>query len=262
MARPRQYTTNAERQAAYRLRRAQRRQAPQAYTQIGDCTLYCGDATTLIDTISADALVADPPYGVDLGYANNQAHDRSHLHKGRYGAYRDTYEAFSTAVVAILNRAIDGTRCGAVFTGPHIHEQRKPVAIGGIWHPSAVGRTPWGSKNFLPILFYGLPPAPGQHRPLVMQSMAQAETNAHPCPKPLSWMRWLVQLATTPGETVLDPFMGSGTTGVACVEMGRKFIGIEQDPAYFELACQRIRASATQGQLFIPATKAHQETLF
>ena len=54
-------------------------------------------------------------------------------------------------------------------------------------------------------------------------------------------MTWLIQLTTIPGETVLDPFMGSGTTGVACVRTGRKFIGIEKDSTYFAIAERRIR---------------------
>jgi DNA modification methylase len=57
---------------------------------------------------------------------------------------------------------------------------------------------------------------------------------------------------TEPGETVLDPFMGSGTTGVACAKLGCKFIGIEQRADYFELACQRIEDAYRQGQLFRP----------
>jgi hypothetical protein len=162
-----------------------------------------------------------------LGYANNQTQDRSHLHKQGYTSYRDTYESFCDTIVPILNRALDRVQCGAVFTGPHIHEQRKPTAMGAIRHLSAVGRTTWGSHNLLPVLFYGTPPNAGRHRPLVKESTATAEPSLHPCPKPLEWMLWLVQLASRPGETLLDPFMGSGTTGVACVELGRKFIGIE-----------------------------------
>jgi hypothetical protein len=210
----------------------------------------------------ADVLVCDPPYGLELGVANNPTQDRWHLHKAGYTSYADTYAEFCTQIVPILNRALDRVRCAAVFTGPHTHEQRKPVATGGIWHPSAVGRTPWGSKNFLPVLFYGNPPAPGQHRPLVLRSTAQAEPSLHPCPKPLEWMTWLVGLASREGETVLDPFMGSGTTGVACVELGRRFIGIEQDQTYFQLACERIEAAVRQGQLFAPTPRATQGQLF
>src|SRR5262245_39149089 len=261
MPRPRQYANNAARQLAYRQREDAKLldQVPQK--QIGDCTLYCGDARDLVRRLTADALITDPPYGLDLGVANNQTRDRSHLHKAGYASYDDTYAAFCRTIVPILNQALDRVQCAAVFTGPHMHEQRKPVATGAIFSPAAVGRTPVGTKNKLDILYYGTFPAAGQHRRTSIESNARAEPSVHPCPKPLAWMTWLVDLASRPGETILDPFMGSGTTGVACVELGRRFIGIERDPDYFALACQRIEAAVAQGQLFPPAVKVQQAAL-
>lgn len=70
----------------------------------------------------------------------------------------------------------------------------------------------------------------------------------HPYQKPLAVMNWLVAKVRGDG-VVLDPFMGSGTTGVACVTQGRRFIGVERDPAYYELACQRIEDALRQGRL-------------
>ena len=64
-------------------------------------------------------------------------------------------------------------------------------------------------------------------------------------------MSELVGLFSTPGETILDPFMGSGTTGVACVKLGRKFIGIEIDPTYFDIACKRIADAYKQPDMFV-----------
>ena len=79
----------------------------------------------------------------------------------------------------------------------------------------------------------------------------------------MGWMRWLVALTTRPGETVLDPFMGSGTTGVAAVEQGRRFIGIERERRYFDIACERIARAQAQGQLLPPepAAVAVQQSL-
>jgi len=68
-----------------------------------------------------------------------------------------------------------------------------------------------------------------------------SEAGQHPTQKPLALMDWLVRTYTNAGDTVLDPFMGSGTTGVACVNTGRQFIGIERDREYFDIAVQRIR---------------------
>jgi DNA modification methylase len=77
--------------------------------------------------------------------------------------------------------------------------------------------------------------------------------NSHPCVKPLALMRWLVKLACPAGGTVLDPFMGSGTTGVACVQTGRRFVGIELDPGYFAIAEKRIAAARDAHPLFAEA---------
>jgi site-specific DNA-methyltransferase (adenine-specific)/modification methylase len=71
-------------------------------------------------------------------------------------------------------------------------------------------------------------------------------------------MNWLVDRGSLPEETILDPFMGSGTTGVACFQRGRSFIGIEREPKYFEIACRRIEDAQRQESLFEPAPKAEQ----
>jgi site-specific DNA-methyltransferase (adenine-specific) len=82
----------------------------------------------------------------------------------------------------------------------------------------------------------------------------------HPTQKPLKVMVFSVE--KTKGETILDPFMGSGTTGVAAIQLGRKFIGIEREPKYFDIACKRIEQAVAQGQLFAPEPmKQVQETL-
>jgi hypothetical protein len=131
-----------------------------------------------------------------------------------------------------------------VFTGPHIHEQRKPDAVGGVYCPAATGRHCWGFKSFLPVLFYGK--APDLHLGSKATAITSTEVveravvGTHPVPKPVGWMLWLVELATRYGETVCDPFMGSGTTGVACVDSGRNFVGIELDPVYFDRSRRRI----------------------
>lgn len=74
--------------------------------------------------------------------------------------------------------------------------------------------------------------------------------NEHPTQKPVALMNALVHLFSSPGDVVLDPFMGSGTTGVSCLGLGRRFIGIERDRRYFDLACERIAAAQAQGDLF------------
>ena len=80
-------------------------------------------------------------------------------------------------------------------------------------------------------------------------SPASEKTN-HPSAKPTKLMRWLLERNTKQGTTILDPFMGSGTTGVACVQTGRNFIGMEIDPGYFAIAKRRIEIAQMQPNLF------------
>jgi len=75
-------------------------------------------------------------------------------------------------------------------------------------------------------------------------------------------MRWAVDLASHEAETILDPFMGSGTTGVACVRLGRKFIGIEIDPGYFKIAVKRIEQAFADQALFVPPPVETQAEMF
>lgn len=91
---------------------------------------------------------------------------------------------------------------------------------------------------------------------------AQRDNNSpkeHMTQKPLALMRELVDLFTNPTETVLDPFMGSGTTGVACLQLGRKFIGIEREPKYFDIACRRIEDAQRQQPLIPHETPQPQQ---
>ena len=84
----------------------------------------------------------------------------------------------------------------------------------------------------------------------------------HPTQKPLPLMKELVSLFSNYGDLVLDPFMGSGTTAVACVNFGRRFIGIELDEKYFDIACKRIRDAYAQPDMFVPQyEKPEQQTL-
>ena len=79
---------------------------------------------------------------------------------------------------------------------------------------------------------------------------SKREEKQHPTQKPLELMRWCIEKYTNSGDAVLDPFMGSGTTGVACMQLGRKFIGCELDPDYFAIAEKRIKAAASQEIMF------------
>lgn len=212
---------------------------------IGGATLYRGDCLEIMPTLHrVDAIVTDPPYGVDFkgkatkwtmptgGYIGGDSEDIG----PRVIAWAIENDVFERAVVT------PGTRL--------LHDYPKPYDIGFIYTPSGSGRGRWGFVVGHPILYYGKALTNGTRSPNGFESFALSDKNGHPCPKPVVWMDWLVNKATLQGQTVLDPFMGSGTTGIACANLGRKFIGIELEQKYFDIACERIYECQKQERLF------------
>lgn len=235
---------------------------------IGACELYLGDALAICNAVipidTCDALISDPPYGLELGVTNDKRGGRHGLAKESYVSYEDTQDNFRARIVPIIRTALILTWRGAVFCNHNLHELPKPDAIGGVYLPSAQGRHCWGFNSLSPIAYYGTAPDLNKgSRPSAIWSTESAEANGHPCPKPIGWMMWLVAHASADGETVIDPFMGSGTTGVACVRLGRRFIGIEIEPSYFDIACTRIEDAVSRPDLFVqqPAPKPEQLSL-
>lgn len=221
---------------------------------IGDCTLYLGDCRDILPAIEADALICDPPYGLGLGKHGGSNDERPrHLAKKGYAAYDDTPENYKLIVAPAIRDALAKTKRGMVFASPPMAwELPVPTAMGGVHLPSGVGRTPWGFAGVAHCLLYGRAPDLNKgHRPTVISSTERAPQEVdHPTVKPLKWMMWAVALGSRVGETVLDPFMGSGTTGVACVNLGRRFIGIELHEPYFDIARRRIEEAHSQPRLF------------
>jgi hypothetical protein len=218
-------------------------------------TLYLGDCREILPTLGkVDAVVTDPPYGVGLGIETDPRSNGHGLGKSRYANSSDTFDEFLSSVVPVIEYAVSIASRAAIFGGHNIVHFPKPAAVGGVYLPSGCGRNPWGFSCFSPVWFYGCAPDLNKGaKPTALYSTENAEPSEHPCPKPIGWMKWLVGLASRPAETILDPFMGSGTTGVAAVNLGRKFIGIEIEPKYFDIACKRIQAALDAPDLFIEA---------
>jgi hypothetical protein len=120
-----------------------------------------------------------------------------------------------------------------------------------------------GFCEFEPMLVYGKPENRVYHDFCYMPSIANIFKGQidHPCPKPEALMEWIVREFTKPGDLILDPFAGSGTTGVAAVRLGRRFIGWERDPKYHAVATRRLESTREQLNLLAPRTKPKQETL-
>ena len=217
---------------------------------IGDCRLLLGDCRDILPTLGkVDAVVTDPPYGVALDY--NSTDDTPEFVKSIAVPAIEVCRTISSRVVLT-----PGVR--NLFAYPW------PDHTGAIYYPAGAGCNRWGFSCWQPILYYGKDPFGGQgSRPDSFHATDSAEKNGHPCPKPIGQMQKIVQRATLIGELVLDCFMGSGTTGVACVKLGRKFIGIEIDEGYFNIACERIRKAYAQPDMFIapPIEKPKQEAM-
>jgi site-specific DNA-methyltransferase (adenine-specific)/modification methylase len=211
-------------------------------------TLYLGDCREILPTLGkVDAVVTDPPYGIGFAAQPTKWQRRA----GQQA------EAWDDQAIADFPSLID--------RAPH--------------------KLVWGGN------YYALPPSRGWlvwHKPDAPPSMASLElcwtnlnrnarhisvsigaTNAervgHPTQKPLAVMQWCIEQIPPPATLILDPFMGSGTTGVAAVNLGRKFIGIEIEPKYFDIACRRISEALKQPDIFIDKPKpipSKQEVLF
>ena len=212
-------------------------------------TLYQGDCLDVMRDLPSggvDAVVTDPPHGIDGG-RGGQARERG---KGKYSptSWIDNEDYIADVVVPVIRECIRIARRVVVTPGVRcLHLYPRASDIGCFWTPAATGCGTWGFSTFHPILYYGKDHRAGRGAlPNGKQVTERAEQNAHPCPKPLGAWTWLVDKASIEGETVLDPFMGSGTTGVACVQTGRSFIGIEIDPGYFAIAQRRIAEAQQQ----------------
>ena len=240
---------------------------------IGACELYLGDCREVLPTLGkVDAVVTDPPYGIGLekktsDYRGSKFFDHGESLRASK-LYHDDAEHVRLLVQTVLPVALARAERGLVFSGPAmLWAYPEPASVGSVFTLAGAGRTAWGFQCTHPVLFYGKDPylqdGKGGRPNSFKDDQPNTEKIDHPCPKPLSWMKWAVARASRVDETILDPFMGSGTTGVACVKLGRRFIGIEIEPNYFDIACKRIEAATRQPDLFVeqPRPRSVQETL-
>ena len=223
--------------------------------------LFLGDCLEVLPTLAAgsvDAVVTDPPYGVGLVTKTSDYRDSEHFDNGvslrASTLYQDDPEHVMHLIEAVMPQILRVANRALVFPGTRmLYKYPEPKAIGGVFTPNGAGRCSWGFQCVHPILYYGKDPylAHGMGgRPNGFRTeQPNKEKVNHPCPKPIEWMVWAVRRASLDGETVLDPFMGSGTTGAACVQTGRRFVGIEISEQYFEISVKRIEAALAQPRL-------------
>lgn len=238
---------------------------------IGDATLYLGDCMDVLPTLQrVDAVITDPPYGVGFKYESHD--DRPEAYEGGYSSWLMRRIKACESLCSPLSPVFiwqSGTqittfserfpRNWRLFIAAKNFVQLRPTAMQFSFDPVVCwwipgdGR-PW-SDGTASRDFHIANTAP------VIGQKGNIE-RGHPCPRPLDQVTHIVGQWVRPASVVLDPFMGSGTTGVACAQMGRKFIGIEREPKYFDIACKRIEQAYAQGRLFEPEQSSqHQSKL-
>lgn len=217
---------------------------------IGDAELYCGDCLEIMPTLGkVDALVTDPPYGIGeaAGKALRRTSGLTARFDGRY--VRDYGEASWDSKTADQEVAKAISICGEAIVFGGNYYNLPPSSCWLVWDKMN-GKTDFADCE---LAWTNLPIAVRLLQLLWHGCMREERhvSRTHPTQKPIRLMKWAISKLKVQG-TILDAFMGSGTTGVACMNLGRKFIGIEIDRKYFDIACQRIEEAQRQGSLFAP----------
>lgn len=203
---------------------------------IGRARLICADCREVLPTLpKVDAVVTDPPYGLGGKMQGGTWADKE--------AFKDmpVWDAEAPALATLLDIVGLSSRC---------------VMWGGNYYglPPSRAWLVWDKANAVPTMADVELAWTNLDRPAKrFNGLVGRVEYGHPTQKPLDLMKWTIAQVehTGPANTILDPFMGSGTTGVAAVQMGRDFIGIEREERYFDIACKRIEQAQRQGDLFI-----------
>jgi len=217
--------------------------------------LWCGDCLEVLPTlIGVDAVITDPPYGIDWKPRVNHADQHEH--------WRDD-KAFDPAPFLLVGRY-------HLFWGGQYYADRLPVSEGWLtwvkrptdmdfsndsrsYSTTELAWRSWGKAKFMALVWDGG----------MRAGVAANRTFCHPSQKPVELMDWCIRQLPQDAVHVLDPFMGSGTTGVAAVKLGRRFTGIELDAGYFDTARRRIEAALKEPDMFIePPKPVKQDSLF
>ena len=224
---------------------------------IGNATLYLGDCRDILPTLpKVDAVITDPPYGMNFntdstrfsGFTQDGLPPRGEGRADRL-IYGDN-EPFDPTPWLVYPRV--------VMFGSNHYGARLPVGTTLVW----IKKSPQHYGTFLSdaevawmkgghgVYVFNAEDSNARRRMEANGSVFSGNT-AHPTQKPVALMEWCFERAKVPaGGDVLDPYMGSGTTGVAAAKCGLQFIGIEREPKYFDIACRRIEDAQRQSRMF------------
>lgn len=200
---------------------------------IGDATLYLAEAAIVLPTLpDVDALVTDPPYGIGESAGKNKSRGKLAVAKD-YGNL--TWDD-KPIPQWLLECAMSKATTSIIFGGNYY--LLPPTSCWLVWDKEN-GQTDFADCE---LAWTNLKKAVRMIK-YQWHGMLRANDEPrgdHPTQKPVQVMEWALMQLPPEATTILDPFMGSGTTGVAALNLGRKFIGIEREPAYFEAACRRM----------------------
>ena len=209
---------------------------------IGNARLYLGDCREILPTLpQVDACITDPPYGI--GEAAGKSATRKGL--GPTIDYGDDSWDDKPIDDDLIRMVREAGKWAVIFGGNYY--AMPPAKCWLVWDKEN------GDNDFADceLAWTNLPKAVRRIRYL-WNGMLRANGEArgdHPTQKPIGVMAWAINHVPAPNRLILDPFMGSGTTGVACMNLGRKFIGIEIERKYFDIACRRIEDAQRQQRL-------------
>lgn len=226
--------------------------------EIGDATLYLGDCINILPTLpKVDALVTDPPYGIDVANANYLGNQKRKGHLANLRDYGHSDWDKSAPSKELINLARSKATYQIIFGGNFFE---LPVSSCWLVWDKETGNSTfadaelaWTNMNKAVRL--------KKYKWLGMLRENNEPRGDHPTQKPIGIMQWCISHLPENSKIILDPFMGSGTTGVAAIQMGRKFIGIEREPKYFDIACKRIEQASKQVDMFIEQPKQEQVSL-
>jgi hypothetical protein len=213
--------------------------------KIGDCTLILGDCLTILPHLGRfDAVVTDPPYGIDYGKSGgfNATHG--------WGPWRENCEwDRDRPEKSAFDLMLQASKHQIIWGGNYFTDYLPPTMHWLLWDKGqrdfslADFEIAWGSQKRAARVIE------------CPRGRAVKDGKEHPTQKPVEVMVRCLQELPKKTRTILDPYMGSGTTGVACVKEGLSFTGIEIDPGYFEIACRRITDAVSRPDLFIETAK-------
>lgn len=220
---------------------------------IGDCRLLLGDCLEILPLLGGGmAVVSDVPYGMDWDTDST----RFTGGKQKRGDGRADWGKIASDDVPFDPRPfLHFDEC--ILFGSNHYAARLPVGTTLVWMkkaPNLFGtflsdaELAWQKGGHGVYLYFKQFPPPSR--------IAEHDgcSPAHPTQKPIGLMKWCI--GRTKAKTVLDPYMGSGTTGVAAISLGRRFVGIEIDERYFDIACERIAKAHAQPDMLVEAARA------